>query len=106
MASGILGKSALAADTDEVIYTVPASHTAAFNVSILNRDTSNAATVRVALSATATPSDADYIEYETIVGPSDVLERTGVVLSAGWNLIVRASSSTITVNAIGYEEEV
>lgn len=106
MASGILGQANPAADTDTAVYTVPTGMVTTANLSICNRDLDNAVTVRVAISSTSTPSDEEYVEYETIVGPTDVLERTGLVMNAGKNLVVRTSAATVSVNAYGFEEEV
>ena len=69
MASGILGQAAPAATTNTTVYTVPASTLAVVNISVVNRGGS-AATVRVALSAAATPNDDEWIEYNTSVAVS------------------------------------
>ena len=55
MASGILGQSAPSATTDTTVYTVPASTLAVLSVSVTNRGAA-AATVRIALSASGTPT--------------------------------------------------
>ena len=102
MASGILGQSAPAATTNTTVYTVPASTLAVVNISVVNRGGS-AATVRVALSATATPSDDEYIEYNTSVGATSVLERTGLVLDETKNVVVYASSADTSVSVYGLE---
>ena len=102
MASGILGQSAPAATTNTTVYTVPASTLAVVNISVVNRGGS-AATVRVALSAGATPSDDEWIEYNTSVGTTSVLERTGVVLDATKNVVVYASSGDTSVSVYGLE---
>ena len=102
MASGILGQSAPAATTNTTVYTVPASTLAVVNISDVNRGGS-AATVRVALSAGSTPSDDEWIEYNTSVGSTSVLERTGVVLNATKNVVVYASSADTSVSVYGLE---
>ncbi len=102
MASGILGQSAPAATTNTTVYTVPASTLAVVNISVVNRGGS-AATVRVALSAGSTPSDDEWIEYNTSVGSTSVLERTGVVLNATKNVVVYASSADTSVSVYGLE---
>tara|TARA_X000000368_G_scaffold378387_1_gene332732 strand:- start:2069 stop:2386 length:318 start_codon:yes stop_codon:yes gene_type:complete len=102
MASGILGQAAPTATTNTTIYTVPASTVSVVNISIVNRGGS-AATVRVALSATATPSDDEYIEYNTSVGATSVLERTGLVLDETKNVVVYASSADTSVSVYGLE---
>ena len=102
MASGILGQAAPTATTNTTIYTVPASTVSVVNISIVNRGGS-AATVRVALSATATPSDDEYIEYNTSVGATSVLERTGLVLDETKNVVVYASSADTSVSVYDLE---
>ena len=102
MASGILGQSAPSATTNTTVYTVPASTLAVVNISVVNRGGS-AATVRVALSATATPNDDEWIEYNTSVGATSVLERTGVVLDATKNVVVYASSADTSISVYGLE---
>jgi len=102
MASGILGQAAPAATTNTTVYTVPASTLAVVNISVVNRGGS-AATVRVALSAAATPNDDEWIEYNTSVGATSVLERTGVVLDTTKNVVVYASSADTSVSVYGLE---
>jgi len=102
MASGILGQSAPAATTNTTVYTVPASTVAVVNISVVNRGGS-AATVRVALAAGSTPTDDEWIEYNTSVGSTSVLERTGVVLDATKNVVVYASSADTSVSVYGLE---
>ena len=102
MASGILGQSAPAATTNTTVYTVPASTLAVVNISVVNRGGS-AATIRVALSAGSTPTDDEWIEYNTSVGATSVLERTGVVLDETKNVVVYASSADTSVSVYGLE---
>ena len=102
MASGILGQAAPAATTNTTVYTVPASTVSVVNISVVNRGGS-AATVRVALSAGSTPNDDEWIEYNTSVGATSVLERTGVVLDAAKNVVVYASSADTSVSVYGLE---
>ena len=102
MASGILGQAAPTATTNTTVYTVPASTLAVVNISVVNRGGS-AATVRVALAAGSTPTDDEWIEYNTSVGSTSVLERTGVVLDATKNVVVYASSGDTSVSVYGLE---
>ena len=102
MASGILGQAAPSATTNTVVYTTPASTVAVVNISVVNRGGS-AATVRVALAAGSTPTDDEWIEYNTSVGSTSVLERTGVVLDATKNVVVYASSGDTSVSVYGLE---
>jgi len=105
MASGILGQSAPSATTNTTVYTVPAATTSVVNVNVLNRG-SAAATVRIALAAAGTPTDSEYIEYDAVVPPKGVLERTGIALNAGKLVVVYASSGDTSVNVYGLETAV
>ena len=64
MATGILGSADLSANTDTTVYTVPASTFAVVTVSVSNRSANNRA-VRVALAASGTPTNAEYIEFDS-----------------------------------------
>ena len=102
MASGILGQSAPAATTNTTVYTVPASTMAVVNISVVNRGGS-AATVKLALSSSGTPSDDEWIEFNTSIASTSVLERTGVVLQATKNVVVHASSADTSISVYGLE---
>tara|TARA_X000001036_G_scaffold399704_1_gene403558 strand:- start:348 stop:668 length:321 start_codon:yes stop_codon:yes gene_type:complete len=104
MASGILGQNALAATTNTTVYTVPASTHAVVNVSVVNRNSSAAATVRLALSATGSPSNAEYIEYDVSVPKNGVLERTAISLNASKNIVAYTSGSDVSVSVYGIEQ--
>ena len=103
MASGTLGQSAPSATTNTTVYTVPAGKVATFTVSILNRGTASA-TVRLAIAATGTPGNAEYLEYDASIPANGVLERTGIVATAAKNVVVYASTANTSVNVHGYEE--
>lgn len=102
MATGLLGQQALAATTNTTVYTVPSNTFTVFSVSVLNRGTS-ACTVRMALAASGTPGNAEWIEYGVTIDPSGVLERTGLMMNSTKNLVVWASSANVSVSAYGIE---
>lgn len=99
MATGRLGAADLAATTDTSVYTVPSSTFSVVNISVCNRGSSTI-TVRIAVSTSGTPNAADYLEYDASILAKGVLERTGIVLDAGKQVIVR--SSALNVNAVVY----
>lgn len=99
MATGRLGVADLAAATNTTLYTVPASTFSVVTVSVCNRGAS-AATIQVAVAASASPGAAEYIEFDTSLSAKGVLERTGIVLDAGKLLVVR--SSAVSVSAVVY----
>lgn len=82
------------------LYVVPSNTYAVFNVSLTNSGTS-AVTISLAMSTTATPGTADFIEVGTTIQPKGVFERTGLVAQAGMYVVALASAAT-TVNATVY----
>lgn len=105
MASGILGKASLAANTDTVLYTAPAGTVTTTTVNFCNT-TSTAINVRLAATSGAAATLPDYLEYDVSVPANGVLERTGIVLSPAEVLIARASALGVAVQARGFEEPV
>ena len=72
MATGRLGIADLSAAADTSLYTVPADTFAVVTVSLCNRSTGTRS-VRIAVASAATPTNAEYIEYDadkTHVWPS------------------------------------
>tara|TARA_B100001094_G_scaffold111813_1_gene107631 strand:- start:3213 stop:3533 length:321 start_codon:yes stop_codon:yes gene_type:complete len=106
MASGILGQVSLASTTNTTVYAVPGSTLSVVNINILNRNPNGIANVRVAISTQTTPTDKDYIEYDTIVPARGILERTAIALDAGKNVVAYASTNTCSVNVYGLEQAV
>jgi hypothetical protein len=99
MATGRLGTADLAAATNTTVYTCPADTFAVVTLSVCNRGAS-AANIQVAVASAATPTVAEYVEFDTSLSAKGVLERTGIVLDAGKLLVVR--SSAVSVNAVVY----
>lgn len=106
MASGILGQSALPATTETTVYTVPSSTLAIVNFNVVNRSTSNDASVRVALASTATAQDSEWIEYGVSIPPGGVLERVGIAMNAAKRVIVHASTAECSASVYGLEQTV
>jgi len=102
MATGRLGTGDLTAATNTTIYTCPASTFGVASVSFCNRGNS-AVAVRLAVADSDTPTDAEYIEYDTEILGKGVLERTGIIVGAGQKLVVRASNSNVSAVAFGIE---
>jgi hypothetical protein len=101
MASGTLGQAALAASTDTTVYTVAATPSV-FNVSMVNT-TALSIAVNLAIAAAATPTTAEYLEFQTVIPPNGVLERGGIVATTGKRVVAFATSAGVTVNVYGYE---
>jgi len=104
MATGRLGVADLAAGgTGTAIYTCPSNTFAVVTVSVCNRNPSSAVNIRIAVSATATPADSEFIEYDAELVAKGVVERTGIVLDAGKNIVVRASGTGVSAVIYGIE---
>ena len=103
MSSGKLGSADLVAAADILLYTCPALKLATVNINLCNRGTV-ATTVRIAIGTGGAPAATDYLEYETPLPGPGVLERTGIVMSAGEKLWVRAVLATVSARAHGFEE--
>jgi hypothetical protein len=99
MATGRLGAFDLVASTATTLYITPSGTFTIATVSICNRSSSTV-TVRLAIALADTPLDSEWLEYETAIPSKGVLERTGLVLSAGTKLVVR--SSAVSVNAVAF----
>jgi hypothetical protein len=84
------------------VYTVPVGSYAVANVSITNRNTSSI-TMKLAMATTGTPTDAEWIEWSTIIIPNGVFERTGLVLQGGLNIVVNTDSANVGVTVYGIE---
>ena len=103
MATGILGTADLTATTLTTLYTVPATTFAVATVSVCNRGTAPV-NIRIALAATATPANGEYIEFDMVIQPKGVLERTGLVLDATKRIVVFASATGVSATAFGIEK--
>jgi len=102
MASGRLGKADLTAATLTTVYTTPVDTFTVATVSFCNRG-NQAVTVRLAVADAATPDNSEYVEYETEILSHGVLERTGLVLSAGQLLVARSSGANVSAVVSGIE---
>ena len=100
MATGRLGTANITTTSNTTIYTCPASTFSVVSVSVANRSSSAAASVRIALASTATPGTDEWLEYDSSLVANGVIERTGIVIDAGKLLVVQISSATPTVSVV------
>ena len=104
MANGVLGRVSLASTTLTTVYTVPVGTLAYVNVNVANRTGASAA-VRIGLAQTAAaPLASEYIEYDSFLAPNGILERTGIVLDAGWSVVAYSDKANESVQAYGIEQ--
>jgi hypothetical protein len=102
MATGRLGVQDLTADTDTTVYTVPVGTYAIANVSVTNRNATSI-TLRLAMATTSTPDNEEWIEYDTVIIPNGVFERTGLVMQGGLNIVTKANQGSVGVTVYGIE---
>lgn len=103
MATGRLFAAGIPATTNTAVYTVPASKTGSLSLNLCNT-TSAQIKVRIALAASGTPVDGEYIEYDTAIPANGVLERGVIVLAATQNVVIYAASVGINATGWGFEE--
>jgi hypothetical protein len=102
MATGRLGAQDLSAAANTTLYTCPSDTFAVVSVSLCNRS-NQACNVRMAISTSATPGNAEWIEYDTELLGKGVLERTGIVMDAGKLLVVYSNAAGVSAVAFGLE---
>ena len=105
MATGRLGIADLSAAADTSLYTVPADTFAVVTVSLCNRSTGTRS-VRIAVADAATPTNAEYIEYDTELLGNGSVERGGIVLDAGKKIVCYANSTDCSAVVYGIETAV
>lgn len=105
MALKRLAAADLAATTDTLAYTVPAAKEAFLAINLCNRST-EARTVRVALTGAGTPTSADWIEYGMELAPGETLLREGVTLEADARVYVWASGLDVSAVLYGNEGDI
>lgn len=98
-----LGKADLAATTLTTVYTVTTGKIGTCNVSICNRN-ATAVTVRLAIAATATPTNSEWLEYDAAIPANSTLERSGVVLQSTEKVVAYSNSANVTVQVYGFED--
>ena len=105
MATGRLGIADLGAGTLTTVYECPSDKFTVASISVCNRGT-QPTTIRLAIATLATPTNAEWIEFDTELLPKNVLERTGIMLSANQKLVIRSSAATVSAVAFGIETSV
>jgi hypothetical protein len=57
----------------------------------------------VAIADLDTPTNGEYIEYETELSPKAILERTGIVTSATQKIVVTSNAANVSCVVFGIE---
>lgn len=104
MATGVLGTQYISsANTNTTLYTCAATSYAVLNICLCNQ-TGSSVTVKIAVSASATPSSGEWIEFSSTIPANAVLERTGVVVQTGKYIVVACNTANaVSANAWGIE---
>lgn len=102
MANGRLGAADLAAGVDTSVYTVPETTFSVVTVAFCNRS-AQSRTLRLALAATGSPSNEEYLEYDVEILGNGVVERTGIVMDTGKQIVVRSDDTDVTCVVMGLE---
>jgi hypothetical protein len=102
MATGRLGTANITSTADTTVYTVPATTFSVVSVNVVNRSSSASAQIRIAVASSATPTVAEYIEYDSALVANGVLERTGIVMDAGKLIVVQTPTATPTLSVVVY----
>lgn len=99
-----LGAADLVATTNTTIYTPAALTAAVVTLRTVNRSNTGV-TMRAAISATATPTDSEWIEYGAYMdGNGGIIESSGLAVGTGQFLVVWASAAGVTATAYGSEK--
>ena len=102
MATGRLAASDLSAATLTTVYECPADTYTVASISICNRG-ANATAISLAVAEADTPTNGEYIEFETGLLAKNVLERTGIVLAAGQRIVALSSEASTSAVVVGIE---
>jgi len=102
MPTGRLGVANITTTADTTVYTVPAATFSVVSINVVNRSSSASAQIRIAVASSATPSLAEYIEYDSALVANGVLERTGIVMDAAKLIVVQTPTATPTLSVVVY----
>lgn len=105
MANGRLGAVTPTANTDTLVYQVPASTSASLAITVCNTNTASS-NIRISIenSSAVGIASTNCVEYETTVSSNSVLERGGIVLGSQQKLFCRSSVANVNFIVYGYED--
>jgi hypothetical protein len=102
MATGRLGTANITTTGATTVYTVPAATFSVVSVNIVNRSSSASASIKIAVSSSATPGLDEWIEFESSLVANGVLERTGIVMDAAKLIVVQTPTATPSLSVVVY----
>ncbi len=101
--SGVLGTWALNAGTNQAVYVNNKTDVAIVTINVCNRNY-DSTDILVALTTSQTsPTNAEWIEYESVVLGKGVLERTGIAVTPGHFIVIQSSRSNVSAQVWGVE---
>ena len=105
MANGRLSAVTPTANTDTLLYQVPASLSASVAVTVCNTN-SVSSNIRISIenSSAVGIASTNCIEYDTSISSFSTFERGGIVLGSQQKLFCKSSSSNVNFIVLGYEE--
>lgn len=99
MSTGKIGAADLVADVDTLLGAA-VDENMVVNIRLVNRGT-DTVKVRVAIGTGVSPTAKDYIDYDATVPPNGMLENSGLALTSGEKIWVRADKATVSARAHG-----
>jgi hypothetical protein len=103
MATGRLGTANITTTSNTTVYgPVAAATFAVVSVNVVNRSSSAAALIKIAVSSSATPGLDEWIEFESSLVANGVLERTGIVIDATKYIVVQTPTATPALSVVVY----
>jgi hypothetical protein len=81
---------------------VPATTFSVVSVNIVNRSSSAAPLIRLAVSTSASPGLDEWIEFDSSLVANGVLERTGIVMKTGEIIVVQTTTATPALSVVVY----
>lgn len=106
MASGRLASLDIqTTNTPLSLYQAPIGNLTSFSLNICNRNSSDVK-VRISLSVNTTPTNDEYIEYDTVVPENETLQRLGLLLGASQYILVQSDTTNVSAVVWGIEEGV
>ena len=102
MATGRLAAEDLTSATLTTVYTVPEDTYTVATLNLCNRG-ADSSFVSVAIATTDSPDVGEYVEFETTLLSKNILERTGIVISADQRIVVLSSEANVSAVVVGIE---